>query len=147
MSIPMSPQWLEMRIQEEQDRRRREAKMLELLPQALEELHHQLATCIERYKSAFGAESADVSNLVSKLRVTIRDEQGGKWQPRAKVDISSVSMPPSFKVERGETEPLVIELGLLPGDKLSYRLNDQYLTPEDLSRHILDRVFFPKLSE
>ncbi len=142
----MTPQWLEMRIQEEQDRRRREAKTQELLPQALEELHQQLAACVERYKEAFGPESADISNLVSKLRVTTREEQGGKWQPRAKVDISLVSLPPAFKIEQGEAAPLLIDLGLLPGDKLSYRLNDQYLTAEDLSRHILDRVLFPKLT-
>jgi hypothetical protein len=143
----MSPQWLEMRIQEEQDRRRREATTQELLPKALEELHEQLSACINRYKEAFGPESADISNLVSKLRVTIRDEKDGKWQPRAKVDISLVTLPPAFKVERGESEPMLVDLGLLPGDRLSYRLNDQYLTPEDLSRHILDRVFFPRLAE
>ena len=143
----MTPQWLEMRIQEEQDRRRREAKTLELLPRGLEELHQQLSECIDGYKQAFGSEAADITNLVSKLRITIREEQGGKWQPRAKVDISIVSMPPSFKVERGESDALMIDLGLLPGDRLSFRLNDQYLTPEDVSRHILDRVLFPKLGE
>jgi len=50
-------------------------------------------------------------------------------------------------VERGETEPVLIEIGLLPGDRLSFRLDEQYLTPEDLSRKILDRALFPKLSE
>jgi len=143
----MSFQWMIMRIQEEQDRRRKEAKVLELLPHGLEELHTQLAACIARYKEAFGPESADITNLVSKLRVTVREEQGGKWHPRAKVDVSVVSIPPAFKVERGETEPVLIEIGLLPGDRLSFRLDEQYLTPEDLSRKILDRALFPKLSE
>lgn len=142
----MSPQWLEMRIQEEQDRRHRESKTQALLPQALEELHQQLGGCINRYKEAFGDEAADISNLVSKLRVTIREEKDAKWQPRAKIDISLVTLPPAFKIEFGEGEPLLIDLGLLPGDRLSYRLNDQYLTPEDLSRHILDRALFPKLA-
>ena len=143
----MSPQWLEMRIQEEQDRRRREVKTQELLPKAMEELHQQLSTCVARYREAFGSQSAEISNLTSKLRITIREEQAGKWQPRGKIDVSLVSMPPAFKVERDETEPVIIELGLLPGDKLSYRLNDRYLTAEDLSRHILDRILFPKLVE
>ena len=144
----MSAQWLGMRIQEEQDRRRRESKTLELLPKGLEDLHQQLITCIEAYKQAFGAEAADISNLISKLRVTVREEQGGKWQTRAKVDISLVSAPPAFKVDRGDdVPPLLIEIGLLPGDRLSYRLNDQYLTEEDLSRHVLDRTLFPKLAQ
>jgi hypothetical protein len=143
----MSPQWLESRIQEEQDRRRKEAKIQELLPQAMEELHQRLSACLARYKAAFGEEAADISNLVSKLRVTIRDEQGGKWQPREKIDISLVSLPPAFKVQRGEAEPMLIELGLLSGDRFSYRSNDKYLTDEDLSRTILDRSLFPKLTE
>src|SRR5215472_13172224 len=144
----MNTQWLGMRIQEEQDRRRKESKILELLPKGLEELHKQLAACLDAYKTAFGAESADISNLISKLRVTVREEQDGKWQTRAKVDISLVSAPAAFKVERGDdTPPLLIEIGLLPGDRLSYRLNDQYLTEEDLSRQVLDRTLFPKLAE
>lgn len=143
----MSSQWLDMRIQEEQDRRRKEAKVLELLPKGLEELHEQLSACVAKYKQAFGPDSADISNLVSKLRVTVREEQGGKWQPRAKVDISLVSVPPSFKLEHGEAPAVMIEIGLLPGDRLSYRLNDQYLNSEDLTRQVLDRAFFPKLAE
>lgn len=143
----MSPQWLEMRIQEEQDRRRKEAKLQELLPQAMEELHQQLSACIARYKEAFGPESAEISNLVSKLRVVVRDEQGGKWQPRGKVDITLVSAPPSFKVEAGESEPLIIEVGLLSGERFSYQLGDQFLTPDDMTRTILDRALFPKLGD
>jgi hypothetical protein len=143
----MSSQWLDMRIQEEQDRRRKEAKVQELLPKGLEELHQQLAYCVEKYKQAFGPEAADISNLISKLRITVREEEGGNWQPRAKVDVSLVSVPPSFKVECGESPALMIEIGLLPGDRLSYRLNEQYLTPEDLTRQVLDRAFFPKLAE
>ncbi len=143
----MSPQWLEMRIQEEQDRRRKEAKTQEMLPQAMEELHQQLAACVTRYKEAFGPESAEISNLVSKLRVTVRDEQAGKWQPRGKLDITLVSMPPSFKVEAGDGEPLIIGLGLLSNERFSYKIEDQFLTPEDVSRHILDRLLFPKLGE
>ena len=143
----MNLQWLEMRIQEEQERRRKEAKTQELLPQALEDLHGQLSECLEHYKGAFGPESASISNLGSKLAITIREQLGGKWQQRARIEVNLVSMPPAFQVERGEGEPVLIEVGLLPGDRLSYRLNDQYLTNEDLSRHILDRPLFPKLVE
>lgn len=143
----MSSQWLDMRIQEEQDRRRKEAKLLELLPKGLEELHQQLAACVEKYKQAFGPEAADIANLISKLRITVREEQGGKWLPRTKIDVSLVSVPAAFKVERGEAPPLTIEIGLLPGDRFSYRFNEQYLNPEDLTRQILDRAFFPKLAE
>jgi hypothetical protein len=143
----MNLQWLEMRIQEEQERRRKESKTQDLLPQAMEDLYQQLSECLQCYKEAFGAESAEISNLVSKLRITVRDQQDGKWQQRARAEVSLQAMPPGFKVERGEAEPLVIELGLLPGDKLSYRLNDQYLTTEDVTRHVLDRILFPKLVE
>jgi hypothetical protein len=143
----MSPQWLEMRIQEEQDRRRKESKTQELLPQAMEELHLQLSACVARYKEAFGAESADITNLISKLRVTVRDEQGGKWQPRGKIDVTVVSDPPSFRIEQGEGEPLIIALGLLSGERFSYKLDDQFLTPEDVSRYVLDRLLFPKLKD
>lgn len=138
---------MDMRIQEEQDRRRKEAKTLSLMPKGLEELHALLTACIEKYKEAFGPESADITNLISKLRITVREEQGGKWQPRAKVDVSLVSIPPAFKVERGETEAQMIEISLLPGDRLAFRLDDQYLTAEDLSKKILDRALFPKLAE
>jgi hypothetical protein len=143
----MNPQWLEMRIQEEQERRRKEAKTQELLPRAMENLHSQLSECVDRYKEVFGTEAASISNLGSKLAITVRDLVGGKWQQRDRIEVNLVSMPPSFKVERGEGEPKVIEVGLLPDDRLSYRLNDQYLTTEDLSRQILDRPLFPKLVE
>lgn len=141
----MTPQWLEMRIQEEQDRRKKEARIQELLPQALEDLHTQLTACVARYKEAFGPESAELSNLVSKLRVITRDEQGGKWQPRGKVDVTLVSMPPAFKIESPEGEPLIIEIGLLSGDRFAFKLGEQFLTEADLSRYILDRLLFPKL--
>ena len=53
---------------------------------------------------------------------------------------------PGFRIERGG-EPLMIEVGLLPGDKLFYRDKDEFLTMEELTRRILDRAFFPKLGE
>ncbi len=142
----MTPQWLEMRIQEEQDRRQKEARIQELLPQALEDVHSRLAACVARFKEAFGPESAEVSNLVSKLRVITREEQAGKWQTRGKVDISLVSLPPSLKIEGPDSDPLLIEIGLLSGDRFSFKFGEQFLTEDDVSRYILDRLLFPKLA-
>jgi len=39
----------------------------------------------------------------------------------------------------------MIEVGLLPGDKLFYRDQDEFITGEELTRRILDRALFPKL--
>ena len=143
----MSFQWLQMRVQEEQERREREAQILARLPRALEEAYRHLAACIETYVGAFGPESADIHLQASKIRITVREEQDGKWQQRAKVEMSIVASLPGFRIDRGGGEPLMIEVGLLPGDKLFYRDQDQFLTMEELTRRILDRAFFPKLGE
>jgi hypothetical protein len=142
----MSFQWLQLRVQEEQERRVREAQILARLPRALEETHRHLAGCVETYAGAFGPESADIHLQASRIRITVREEQDGKWQQRAKVEICIVPSLPGFRIERGG-EPLMIEVGLLPGDKLFYRDQDQFLTMEELTRRILDRAFFPKLGE
>jgi len=142
----MGFQWLGMRIQEEQERRQREAQILERLPRALEETHRHLAECVEAYAGAFGPESADIHLQASKIRITVRDEQDGKWQQRAKIEVSIIASLPGFRIERGG-EPLMIEVGLLPGDKLFYRDQDEFLTMEELTRRTLDRAFFPKLGE
>jgi hypothetical protein len=142
----MSFQWLQLRVQEEQERREREAQILARLPRALEEAYRHLTGCIEVYVDAFGPESADIHLQASKIRITIREEQDGKWQQRAKVEMSIVPSLPGFRIERGG-EPLMIEVGLLPGDKLFYRDQDQFLTMEELTRRILDHAFFPKLGE
>ena len=142
----MSFQWLGMRIQEEQERREREAQILARLPRALEEAHRHLALCVEAYAGAFGPESADIHLKASKIGITIREEQDGKWQQRAKVEVTIIASLPGFRIERGG-EPLMIEVGLLPGDKLFYRDKDEFLTMEELTRRILDRALFPKLGE
>ena len=142
----MSFQWLQMRVQEEQARREREAQILERLPRALEEMHRHLAGCVEAYAGAFGPESADIHMQASKIRITIREEQEGKWQQRAKVEVLAVPSLPGFRIDRGG-DPLQIEVGLLPGEKLFYRDQDQFLSMEELTRRILDRAFFPKLGE
>ena len=42
-----------------------------------------------------------------------------------------------------------MQIGVLPGDRLFYldTSADQYLSMDDLTRRILDRVLFPKLRE
>ena len=49
----MAFQWLQMRIQEERERRELRAKHLARLPSALEELHDQLAECVKAYTDTF----------------------------------------------------------------------------------------------
>jgi len=145
----MSFQWLQMRISEERDRRDREAVIAERMPRAVQDLYSSLNQCIEFYTEAFGTQSADVMLAGSKIRVVVRDEQDGRWQPSGKIEISGVPTLPGFSIDRPNKEPLMIEVGMLPGDKMFYRdlELDQYLTMEELTRRILDRVMFPKLKE
>ncbi|MBZ5621094.1 MAG: hypothetical protein LAQ69_20565 [Acidobacteriia bacterium] len=144
----MSFHWLEMRISEEQERRQREAQILDRLPRGLEEIHSALTECIESFTASFGAESADMRLEGTKIRIAIREQEEGKWQQRNKVEISANPTVPGFQIERGG-EPLIIEMGMLPGDKLFYRdrEHDQYLSMEELTRRILDRALFPDLGE
>jgi hypothetical protein len=137
-----------MRIAEERDRREREAVVLARLPRALEELYRNLATCVESYVAAFGAEAADVQFQGSRIRVTVREELEGKWQQLARIEIVAAAALPGFRVERAG-DPLLIEVGMLAGDKLFYkdRDQDQFLSMEELTRRILDRAFFPRLGE
>ncbi len=144
----MSYQWLQMRISEEKDRRARRAEILERLPNALEELRRELTACVETYTQAFGSEAAEVHLDGSTIRVVTREEHEGQWQPGANIEIASFPSIPGFQIQR-EGQPYIIEVGLLPGNKVSFkdRDRDQYLTMEELTRRILDRAFFPKLGE
>jgi hypothetical protein len=142
----MSFQWLQMRITEEQERRKRETQTLERLPRVLEDLTTNLTECVKAYSAAFGPESAVISAMPHKIRITIREEQDGKWQSRATVEIALVPEMPGFQVDRGG-EPLKVAVGLLPGDKVSFQEGDEYLTLEEVTRRVLDRAFFPKLRE
>jgi len=144
--LAMDFSWLKMRIAEEQGRRDREAGALKQLPRALEELHRHLAACVESYTTAFGPETAEAQFQGLKIRITVREESEGKWQQRARIEIAAVPTLPGFRIERGE-EPLLIEVGVLQGEKLFYKDQDQFLTLEELTRRILDRALFPKLSE
>jgi hypothetical protein len=141
----MSFQWLEMRIQEERERRNREAQILDRLPAALEETYRDLSGCIESYINAFGPESAEIELHGPKVRITIRNEEGGKWLVQSKLEISIMPALPGFRIDRGEGEPLAIQVGILPGDKLFYRDGEEYIGMDELSRRILDRALFPKL--
>ena len=143
----MAFQWLQMRIGEEQERRRREDKTLEMLPEALQDLNRQLRECIETFRQAFGDDSAEIHFYAGKIRVRVNEQKNGKWEAVAKVDVSAVPSLPGFKADRGEGDPLPIEIGLLPGDKLFYRHADQFLTMEEVTRRILDPALFPKLKE
>ncbi len=134
----MSLQWLEMRIEEEQERRRKEQQILERLPAAMEEVQRELTSCVEAYTKAFGAQSAAIERHGSQLRVTAGDQH---------VEVTPVPVVPGLRIERPGHEPVSIDVGVLPGEKLFYRLEDRYLSLEEVSRQILDRVLFPKLPE
>jgi hypothetical protein len=141
-------QWLQMRIQEERERRDLRAKHLERLPAALQEIHDYLALCVQSYNENFGADSAKIVLLPDRIQVTVRERRDGKWQPLSKVEVISVPDLPGFRVERGESS-MEVEFGLLPSDKLFYldREQDKYLTMDEFTRRILDRALFPALRE
>ena len=144
----MAFQWLQMRIQEERERRERQANNLARLPGALQEIHDHLAECIQSYNENFGANSAEIVLLPDRIKVTVREEREGKWQVLSGVEVISVPDMPGFRVERGEYS-LAVEFGLLPSDKLFYRDRelDKYLTMDEFTRRILDRTLFPALRE
>jgi hypothetical protein len=146
----MSFQWLQMRISEENDRRKREGAIMERLPRALEETHQAIALCVANYQAAFGADAAEILLQADKIRITVRTEKDGRRPQNTNVEIVIAPSIPGFQVDRGVGgEPLIIEVGVLPGDKLFYRdrAKDQYVNMEELTRRILDRAFFPGLDE
>lgn len=137
----MSFQWLQMRIGEEQDRRQREADILARLGPALDEIQSIIGTCLDAYSAAFGADSANIRRESGVLAIRVGN-------PPGEVRVTADPEVPGFQVARkGST--MTIEIGILPGEKLFYRDRgaDQYLTMDELTRRILDRVLFPKLRE
>jgi len=145
--LGMSFQWLTMRISEERDRRAKEAAITARLPGALEELYRQLSACVTSYGEAFGPEAAEIQFNPGKIRVTAREERDGRWETTARLEVTVMPSLPGFKVDQGTDEPLLIDIGLLPGEKLYYRNADQYLTADEMTRRILDRTLFPKLKD
>ncbi|MGD0501065.1 MAG: hypothetical protein ABSC23_21855 [Bryobacteraceae bacterium] len=142
----MTFQWLDMRITEEQERRQRETLVRERLPSALEEWYGELSACVDVYRSAFGPESAEIRLEHPRITVTIREERDGQWQPRTEVAITTAPKLPGFQID-GCEDPFTIEIGMLPGHRLFYKSEGQFLTNEDVTRRILDRALFPKLGQ
>ena len=144
----MTFHWLQLRIAEEKDRKQREAMIRERLPSAFEELHLCLAACVASYTSEFGPEAAEIERGPSKIRIVVREERNGTWQQQAQVEITGVETLPGFEIDRAG-QPMVVEVGMLPDDKVFYREPEQntFLTLEELTRRILDSAFFPKLKE
>jgi hypothetical protein len=144
----MAFQWLQMRIQEERERRELQEKHLARMPGALQEIHDYLAECLRSYTDNFGANSADIVLLPNSIKVTVREERDGTWQVISTVEVICVPEMPGFRVEHGE-HSLEVEFGLLPSDTLFYRdrEQDKYLTMDELTRRILDRALFPALRE
>ena len=142
-------QWLQMRIQEERERRELQAKHLERMPAALQEIHDHLADCIEDYTENFGANSADIVHVAQPHQsYRAGDERDGTWQVVSKVEVVCVSG--NAGIPRGTRGLfLAVEFGLLPSDKLFYRDRelDKYLTMDEFTRRILDRALFPALRE
>lgn len=145
---PAAFQWLTARIGEERDRRRREAEIQERLPEALRDLHEVLSRCVETYRDAFGPGSAEISFLASKIRVTVAESKSIKAGPAGALQMEVVidTKIPGFMVHHG-TESLEIRVDIFSGGKPSYRDGDRYLNMEELTRRILDPVFFPKLGD
>ena len=146
----MSFQWLEMRISEETDRRKRETDILERLPGALKELHEALGLCVRSYRAAFGDGAAEIQLLPAKIRVTIRDLRDGDWKQTSRVEVVTDVAIPGFRIDQGTgKDPVIVEVGVLPGDKLFYRdrEHDQYITMDELTKRTLDRSFFPQLKD
>jgi hypothetical protein len=133
-------QWLTMRIGEEQDRRARQQQILERLPAAVDELSRELSGCIEEFNTAFGSDAARVQQNGITLTVTCGNNTA---------DVVGDTELPGFHVLREGSPPLAVRIGVLPGDKLFYFdvAGDQYLSMEDLTKRILDRVLFPKLRD
>jgi hypothetical protein len=144
----MSFQWLQMRITEEHDRRRRESEVLERLPRALQEVHQNLQVCVEAYRESFGENAAELQLMRSRIQIVVREEAEGQWQQQSAVNVITVPEIPGFRIERGG-ESLIVEVGMLPSDRVFYRDRelDQYLNMDELTKRILDRAFFPKLRE
>ena len=136
----MAFQWLTMRIGEEQDRRAREQQILARLPAAVDELRGELSGCLDAYHDAFGKDSAAIQQSGMTLTVTSGNNS---------VDVVGDPELPGFHVLREGGASLAVRIGLLPGDRLFYFdvAADQYLSMEELTRRVLDKVLFPKLRD
>lgn len=134
----MSFQWLQMRIGEEKERRDREAQVLARLPRAIDELERSLAACVDAFCSSFG-DGARLTRDGLAMNVTA---EGGA------VDIGPVLELPGIEI-RHNGGARQIQVGMLPGDRVFYLdiTADKYLSMEELTRLVLDRILFPRLKE
>lgn len=118
--------------------------MLAALPRVLEELYGALEGCLEAYTTAFGAGTADIECEPPTIHISVRDNRGGRWEQRARIEITTDAAIPGFRVDH-DGEQSQVEIGLLPGDKVFYKKVDEFLTLDELTRRILDRALFPRL--
>jgi hypothetical protein len=137
-------EWLRMRILEERERQQRETQTVERLPLARAEVGSALGACIQEYTRAAGPEAAELQATDQGFRLVVREPHNGQWEPRTTIEVSMTPELPGFHVDR-PCGSLDVVVGMLPGDRLFYRDGDQYLTMEELTRRILDRVLFPEL--
>jgi hypothetical protein len=136
--------WLEMRINEERDRREREAEIMARLPRAVEEIFAIVEDCVKLYCEHFGEEAARATLQNGTIHVTVRAESAGRWTERGAIEITMMPELPGIEVNR-DGERTQIQIGILPGDRVFYKLGEDYLTIEELTQKILDRTLFPKL--
>lgn len=141
----MNLEWIQMRITEERDRLEREESIRRRLPTALEELHDSLAECLETFTQAFGPRSATMHFISGRMRIEVREEVDGRWATQSEIIITIDLKLPGFRIDRAG-EPYLVEVGVLAGDKIFYRDGDDYITIEELTRRILDRALFPRLT-
>ena len=141
----MNLEWIQMRITEERDRLAREESIRRRLPTALEELHDSLTECLKIFTEAFGPRSATMHFISGRMRIEVREEVDGRWATQSEIIITIDLKLPGFRVDRAG-EPYLVEVGVLAGDKIFYRDGDDYITIEELTRRILDRALFPRLT-
>jgi hypothetical protein len=111
----------------------------------MDEVHRAIADCVAAYAAAFGPESIELTYLLHKVRVTVRELKEGKWEKSGRIEVTTLTKPPSLHIDR-DGDVLDIEAGLLPGGKIFYKDGEKFLTMEELTRRILDRALFPKLA-
>jgi hypothetical protein len=138
----MSFQWIQMRIAEEKERRNREDVVRARLPLAMEELRTALGACASDFNRAFEDQAVEVSSASNGILVSVRQQSGGSWSNRAKVTVSVNPELPGFVVTNGGA-PISVQVGMLGGNKIFYKSEEYYLSIEDLTKLILDRVLFP----
>ena len=135
----MSFQWLEMRIGEERDRRAREKQILDRLPGAMDELEESVKACLDGYTAAFPGDPAAPGRDGLRLGVT---GTGGAWRSRLRR-----SFPDSRSRRRARRSRFRSASCRATNCFISTWPEDRYLSMEELTKRILDRVLFPKLKD